>query len=75
MAVPKHERLIERMMDAYWSLGNNSKSLSDPDRMRDVVTCICAELRKAPRSEDDMGVLSWTADWLELRLDADDALV
>jgi len=72
MTVPKHDRLVERMMDAYWSMNNTRRSVTDPERMREVVACICEELRKQPRSVDDMGALQWAADWLEIRLEEDD---
>jgi hypothetical protein len=73
MTVPKHERLIERMTDAFWSIENNSRSITDPDRMRDVIALICTEFRKVPHAADDSGCLAWTAQWLETRLRADDA--
>lgn len=68
----KHDKLLDRLTDAFWSMGNAQRAVTDPARMRDVVACICAEFRKAPRSEDDMGCLEWAADWLETRLEEDD---
>ena len=68
---PKHERLIERMMDALWSFENSKRAITDPERMTEVVACICAELRKQPRSIDDMGALEWAAAYLERRLEED----
>ena len=70
MSVPKHDRLIERMMDSYWL---RDASTTDPDRMRDVIACICAEMRKAPRPHDAEGCLGWAAAYLEIRLEDDDA--
>ena len=72
MTVPKHDRLIEKMMDAYWSMNNARRSVTDPERMREVVGCICEELRKQPRALDSEGCLGWAADYLETRLEEDD---
>jgi hypothetical protein len=72
MSTPKHDKLIDYMTDAFWSMENAQRSIPDPARMRSVVACICAELRKQPRSVDDMGCLEWAADWLETRLEEDD---
>ena len=72
MSTPKHDKLIEKMMDGYWSMGNAQRAVTDPARMREVVGCICEELRKQPRSADSDGALQWAADWLEIRLEEDD---
>jgi hypothetical protein len=71
MTNPKHERLIEKLMDAYWSAENGKRSTTDPDRMLVVIACITTLLRSQPRSVDDMGALEWAADWLDIRLEED----
>jgi hypothetical protein len=71
MTHPKHERLIEKLMDAYWSAENGKRALTDPDRMLAVIACITSLLRSQPRSVDDMGALEWAADWLDIRLEED----
>jgi hypothetical protein len=68
---PKHERLIEKMMDAYWNTENTGRSVTDPERMRAVVAVIQAALRAQPRSMDCDGSLEWAADWLGIRLEED----
>jgi hypothetical protein len=72
MSVPKHDRLIERMTDAFWSMNNAQRSVTDPERMREVIACICAEMRKAPRALDSEGCLGWAAAHLEARLEDED---
>jgi hypothetical protein len=71
MKRPKHERLIEKMTDAFWSGDNCNRSITDPQRMAQVIFTITTLFREQPRSKDDMGVLSWAADWLEIRLQED----
>jgi hypothetical protein len=73
MNTPKHERLIERLMDGYWCADNGSRSISDPERMVAVVAVITRELRAQPRSVDCEGCLEWAAYYLETRL-AEDTL-
>jgi hypothetical protein len=68
---PKHEKLIEKMTDAFWSGDNCHRSITDPSRMAQVVFTITTLFREQPRSEDDMGALSWAADFLEKRLQED----
>lgn len=73
MKRPKHERLIEKMTDAFWSGDNYNRSITDPQRMLPVVAVIQQLLRSQPRNEDCDGCLEWAADWLDIRLveDAD----
>ena len=71
MKRPKHERLIEKMTDAFWSGESTSRSITDPERMVPVIGAIQTLLRSQPRSEDDMGCLEWAADWLDSRLEED----
>jgi hypothetical protein len=71
MTNPKHERLIEKLMDAYWSAENGKRALTDPDRMLAVIACITALLRSQPRADDCNGSLQWAADFLEKRLEED----
>jgi len=66
MSVPKHERMIERMTDAFW---RKDASVTDPERMTDVVHCIIGILREQPRAVDDDGALAWAALFLEERLE------
>lgn len=72
MKRPKHEKLTELLTDAFWSADNGQRPLTDPDRMLSVVGAITTLFRSQPRSEDDMGVLAWAADWLEKRLEEDE---
>lgn len=71
MKRPKHEKLTELMTDAMWSQGNSLRSITDPNRMVEVVEVITNLLRSQPRSEDDGGALAWAADFLEKRLQED----
>jgi hypothetical protein len=71
MTNPKHERLIERLMDAYWSAENGKRALTDPDRMLAVIACITTLLRSQPSAADEDGCLSWAARWLDKRLEED----
>jgi hypothetical protein len=68
VTVPKHERMIERMTDAFW---RKDTSVTNPDRMVDVLHYIIDELRGQPRAVDDEGCLSWAALYLEERLEAE----
>ena len=69
MTTPRHERLIEKMTDAFWKQGT---SVTDPNRMTDVVECLVGILREQPKSVDDDGCLYWAALWLEERLRAEE---
>jgi hypothetical protein len=68
---PKHEKLTELMTDAFWAGDNSLRSITDPQRMVQVVTAIQQLLRSQPRSEDDGGALAWAADFLDKRLQED----
>jgi hypothetical protein len=68
MNTPKHERLVELLTDAFWK---RDCSVTDPDRMIDVVERIIQLLRAQPRSVDDDGCLAWAALFLEERLEAE----
>jgi hypothetical protein len=59
------------MTDAFWAGDNSLRSITDPQRMVQVVTAIQQLLRSQPRSEDDGGALAWAADFLDKRLQED----
>lgn len=68
VTVPKHERLIEHLTDAFWK---RDLSVTDPDRMTDVVERLVLILQSQPRTVDDDGALFWAGQWLKERLDAE----
>jgi hypothetical protein len=68
MKRPKHERLIEKMMDSYWNAENTARSITDPQRMVAVLGVVTELLRSQPASHDEDGCLGWAAAWLEKRL-------
>jgi hypothetical protein len=71
MSKTKHDRLIELLMDGYWSYANGNRAVTDPERMTAVVGVIINLLRSQPRCEDADGSLQWAADFLDKRLQED----
>jgi hypothetical protein len=71
---PKHERLIERLTDCFWSAENGQKTLTDPGRMVPVVNYICNLLHSKAQSEEDHKALQKAADFLQAQLEKDNEL-
>jgi hypothetical protein len=69
VTVPKHERLIERLTDAFWL---RDVSVTAPERMIDVVERLVEILQSQPRGVDDDGSLYWAGQWLKERLEREE---